>query len=112
MPDWRRKGPTDGTERLHWPAAVAAAQGHVEHALWLLQAERYERGELRAALQACLADAGLQDIDRDDPRLARPLRCWSARQVAPARGAPLFVSSGRLGSCLGVLHGHASDLRP
>jgi hypothetical protein len=32
-PDWQRTGPTDGTEPLHWPAAVAAAQAHIQHAL-------------------------------------------------------------------------------
>jgi hypothetical protein len=35
-PDWRHRGPTDGTDRLHWPCAVAAAQAHIEHALQLM----------------------------------------------------------------------------
>lgn len=39
-PDWHRKGPTDGSEPLHWPAAVAAAQAHLEHALRLLEREQ------------------------------------------------------------------------
>jgi hypothetical protein len=36
-PDWQRKGPTDGSEPLHWPAAVAAAQAHIAHALRLME---------------------------------------------------------------------------
>jgi hypothetical protein len=36
-PDWHRKGPTNGSEPLHWPAAVAAAQAHIEHVLRLLE---------------------------------------------------------------------------
>jgi hypothetical protein len=36
-PDWQRKGPTDGSEPLHWPAAVATASAHIEHALRLLK---------------------------------------------------------------------------
>ena len=35
--DWRHKGPTDGSEPLHWPAAIAAAQAHIEHALRQLE---------------------------------------------------------------------------
>jgi hypothetical protein len=35
--DWRHKGPSDGSEPLHWPAAVAAAKAHLEHALSLLE---------------------------------------------------------------------------
>jgi hypothetical protein len=36
-PDWQRTGPTDGTLPLHWPAAVAAASAHIEHALRLME---------------------------------------------------------------------------
>ncbi|MEJ0006440.1 MAG: hypothetical protein WDM77_08780 [Steroidobacteraceae bacterium] len=36
-PDWQRNGPTDGSEPLHWPAAVAAAQAHIEYALRLIE---------------------------------------------------------------------------
>ena len=36
-PDYRATGPTDGSTPLHWPAAVAAAQAHIEHALRLLE---------------------------------------------------------------------------
>lgn len=36
-PDWQLTGPSDGTTPLHWPAAVAAAQMHIEHALRLIE---------------------------------------------------------------------------
>lgn len=39
-PDWKQHGPTDGSQPLHWPTAIAAAQGHVEHAIRLLVAGR------------------------------------------------------------------------
>lgn len=37
--DWQCKGPTDGAEPLHWPAAVAAARAHVEFAIRQLRRE-------------------------------------------------------------------------
>jgi hypothetical protein len=36
-PDWRHRGPTDGTDRLYWPCAIAAAQAHIKHALHLME---------------------------------------------------------------------------
>jgi hypothetical protein len=36
--DWRHKGPSDGSEPLCWPLAVAAARAHLTHALTALEA--------------------------------------------------------------------------
>jgi hypothetical protein len=46
-PDYRHRGPTDGSDRLHWPAAIAAAKAHLEHAVRLL-----EQGTQWSALSA------------------------------------------------------------
>ncbi len=38
-PDWLRKGPTDGSAPLHWPAAISVAKAHVKFAIRQLRGE-------------------------------------------------------------------------